>query len=63
LKSIEGVREVCGVYGDVDVIAKVEVKDLQSLDEIVIGRIQKITGVLGTTTLIAIQALHWRRPG
>lgn len=62
LKQIDGVQELCGVYGDIDMIAKVEVDDLRALDEIVIGRLQKIRGVQATTTLIGISALAWERP-
>jgi DNA-binding Lrp family transcriptional regulator len=61
LKSYPGVVEAAAIYGETDVIAKVEVPDQDALDELVIDRIQSLGAVESTRTFIAVGGLHWRR--
>ncbi len=47
--EIEGIREVFGQY---DIIARIEAKDLQELRKIIIDKIRNVQGVISTNTLI-----------
>jgi DNA-binding Lrp family transcriptional regulator len=61
LRSYPGVVEASAIYGETDVIAKVEVPDQDSLDELVLERIQSIAAVESTRTFIGVGSMHWRR--
>ena len=50
------------VYGETDVIAKLEVPSQAALDDLVIERIQAIPTVESTRTFIGIGSMHWQRP-
>ena len=63
LRSYPGVMEASGIYGETDVIAKVEVPDQNALDDLVIHRIQSIDAVESTRTFIAVGGMHWLRDG
>jgi len=52
LKRFPGVTEVQVVYGEYDVIARVELSDLALLDEVV-TMARKLPGVTRTSTLIS----------
>jgi DNA-binding Lrp family transcriptional regulator len=60
LLSYPGVVEASAIYGETDVIAKVEVPDQDALDELVLQRIQGIEAVESTRTFIAA-GVHWQR--
>lgn len=62
LRTYPGIVEAAGIYGETDVIAKIEVADQDALDELVVQRIQSIDAVDSTRTFIAIGAMHWVRP-
>jgi len=49
IKGLKGVTEANGVYGSIDIIAKIEGDDLASL---VVDEIRSIDGVTDTNTLI-----------
>jgi len=49
IKGIDGVVEAKGVYGSVDIIAKLEAENLA---ELVVDKIRKLDGVTDTNTLI-----------
>ncbi len=53
--------EASAIYGETDVIAKIEVDDAASLDDLVVNRIQAISVVESTRTFIGIGGLHWTR--
>ena len=55
LRSYRGIVEAAGIYGETDVIAKLEVPDQDALDELVVQRIQSIDAVESTRTFIAIE--------
>ena len=50
--QIEGVVEAQTVYGEFDIMSKVECKDLKSLDN-AITKVRKISSVIRTMTLIS----------
>lgn len=52
----KGVTEVYSCAGDVDLIAMVRVRDHEQIAEVVTGRIDKVPGVLRTTTHIAFKS-------
>ncbi len=54
LKTLEGVRSVDPVTGPYDVILTVEGKDLNTVGELVTGKIHPIAGVTRTVTCLAI---------
>lgn len=55
IKGLNPVKEVASIYGEYDLIAKVEIENLEKLDEFVFNTIRKIDGVERTTTLIVTQ--------
>lgn len=52
LCKIEGVKEVYGVFGRYDFVARVETKTLEELGNIVTDCIRGTGGVLSTETLV-----------
>jgi DNA-binding Lrp family transcriptional regulator len=61
LRSFEGVSEASVIYGETDVIAKVEVSDQDALDDLIIRRIQGLDEVEATRTFLAVGGMHWQR--
>jgi DNA-binding Lrp family transcriptional regulator len=51
LANFEEIEELYPLFGEYDLIAKVVVKDFESLSEIVIKKIRQIDGVIETKTL------------
>ena len=49
VKEIEGIREVFGEY---DMIARIEAKNIKDMRSIIITRVRSVPGVNSTTTLI-----------
>ena len=49
VKQIEGIREVFGEY---DMIARIEAKNLKEMRVIIISKVRAVPGVHATTTLI-----------
>ncbi|TQF73564.1 Lrp/AsnC family transcriptional regulator [Rhodococcus spelaei] len=54
--DIAGVSEVYSCAGDVDLIAVVKVRDHEQIAEVVTGGINKVDGVVQTTTHIAFRS-------
>jgi DNA-binding Lrp family transcriptional regulator len=52
LRSIEGVKEVQGVLGNFDILAKIEISSIKALREIITWKIRKIQKIRCTTTVI-----------
>lgn len=52
IKNLKGVTECRAVYGEFDVFVRLEVDDLNALDEIV-TKIRRIHGSIQSTTLVA----------
>ncbi len=61
LKTCEGVVEASTVYGESDIVAKVQVKDQKELDSLVMDQIHKIGAVESTRTFLVVERLHWQR--
>ncbi len=49
IKEVEGIREVFGQY---DIIARMEARNLKAMRSLIIDKIRSIPGVITTTTLI-----------
>jgi DNA-binding Lrp family transcriptional regulator len=56
IADLEGVSEVYSVAGDVDLVAMVRVRRHEDLHDTIAGRLNKVEGVLATTTHIAFQS-------
>lgn len=52
LKKIKGMQEVKAVYGEFDIVSRIEGVDLKALDEAV-TKLRKIPSVIRTVTLIS----------
>jgi len=50
--GIKGVKDVYGVFGRYDIIARVETKTLEDLGNLVTDKIRGIKGVLTSETLV-----------
>jgi DNA-binding Lrp family transcriptional regulator len=57
LRKLPGVREAAAVYGETDIVAKVEAKTLPELDKLIQGSPE----VKSTRTFVAVEKLHWTR--
>ena len=57
LKHISDVKEVHGVFGAYDILAKVESADVKTLRETVMWKIRKIGRVRSTLTLMGMEEL------
>ena len=55
LEHIDSVKEVHGVYGAYDIIAKVKNSEREKLRETIMWKIRKLEHVRSTLTLIGIQ--------
>jgi DNA-binding Lrp family transcriptional regulator len=56
IAELEGVSEVYSVAGDVDLIAVVRVREFDQIADVIAGQLDKVSGVLDTTTHIAFRA-------
>jgi len=59
IMEIKGVKEVTGVLGLYDVIAKIEAQDSVTLEQIITKHVRKIRHVLTTMTLIVILSISY----
>jgi DNA-binding Lrp family transcriptional regulator len=55
IAEIEGISEVYSVTGDVDLIAVARVRAHEELADVIADRLNKVTGVLETSTHIAFR--------
>ena len=56
IAGLEGVSECYSVAGDVDLVAIVRVRAFDDIAATIAGRLDRVSGVLNTQTLIAFQA-------
>ncbi|GAA4817978.1 Lrp/AsnC family transcriptional regulator [Tomitella cavernea] len=56
IADIPGVESVYSCAGDVDIVAVVQVRDHEAVADVVTGRINKIAGIVRTTTHIAFRS-------
>jgi DNA-binding Lrp family transcriptional regulator len=61
LRALPGIAEASAVYGETDIIAKLEVPSQAELDDLVIRQLQGIAEVEATRTFIVVGGLHWSR--
>ena len=61
LKGLAAIVEASVVYGETDIVARVEVASQAELDELVFRRLHAMPAVEGTRTFIVVHALRWRR--
>lgn len=61
MRSIEDIVEASTVYGDIDVVCRVEVADQPRLDRLVMHDLHAIPSVESTRTFIVVSDMHWRR--
>jgi len=54
LNKMDEVKEANSVTGDVDIIIKVEAKDIETIAKVILSRIHKIDGVERTATHIVV---------
>jgi DNA-binding Lrp family transcriptional regulator len=57
LSKLKEVIELHTIFGEYDLIAKIEAEDYESIGQIVIHKIKTIKGIIDTTTLTGIK-LH-----
>ena len=53
IEKLEAVKDATTVYGECDLVAKINVDNLDDLDTFIFDVVRSISGVIGTTTLIA----------
>jgi DNA-binding Lrp family transcriptional regulator len=51
LKKVSEIKELYPVFGDYDIIVKVEAKDADALGSVIINKIRSIPGISDTKTL------------
>jgi DNA-binding Lrp family transcriptional regulator len=56
IADLPGVTEVYSVTGDTDLVAMVRVREHEQLADVIAGTLNKVPGVLSTTTHIAFRA-------
>jgi DNA-binding Lrp family transcriptional regulator len=60
LKNVQEVIEIHPLFGDYDILVKIECSDIDRIGEIVIKRIRALKGVVDTKTLIGTKSLSGR---
>ncbi|MCD6564176.1 MAG: Lrp/AsnC ligand binding domain-containing protein [Thermoproteales archaeon] len=58
LKEVPEVKEAYIVYGVYDIVAKVEIEDVDKLKEIITARIRRLDKVRSTLTMIAVEGFQ-----
>jgi DNA-binding Lrp family transcriptional regulator len=61
LKALPAIVEASVVYGETDVVARVEVGSQAELDDLVFRRLHAMPAVESTRTFIVVHDLRWRR--
>ena len=55
LKEVNLVKEVCGTFGAYDVLAKLESRSSEELNNIISSKIRHLENIRTTTTLLTIE--------
>ncbi|MCW4055355.1 MAG: Lrp/AsnC ligand binding domain-containing protein, partial [Candidatus Bathyarchaeota archaeon] len=55
VSDLENVKDLETVYGEYDLLMKIEVETMDELDAFIFDTVRTIKGVEGTTTLITIE--------
>ena len=53
MTTVEGVTEVYIITGEYDLLAKMEIDNLEDAMDLIMGRIRNINGIEGTRTILA----------
>jgi len=61
LKKHPEVKEAAAVYGDTDIIAKIQAPSLIEVDQVIMDRIQESPDVKTTRTYLVVEKMHWTR--
>lgn len=61
LRKHPEVQEAAAVYGDTDIIVKVQAPSLIELDQVIMDGIQASPDVRTTRTYLVVEKLHWKR--
>jgi DNA-binding Lrp family transcriptional regulator len=57
LSKIPEITEVHPLFGEFDILVKIQSKDIDSIGDIVINKIRSITGIMDSKTLIGTKSL------
>ena len=57
LSKVPEIVEVHPLFGEFDIIAKIEADDFERLGNIIVNKIRSINGVIDTKTLTGVQSL------
>lgn len=60
-KHANSIKEAYAIFGDKDVIVKVEVNDVEELEKMIFGVIQSLPAVKVTRTFIAARSISFSR--
>jgi len=52
VKSIDSVKEVLGVFGNYDIVVKIECPNVEEMREIIAKKIRQLERIQNTTTLM-----------
>ena len=55
LKKIEHVKEACLTYGAYDIVVKVEADSREKLEEVITGKVRRISSVRSTLTMMVVE--------
>lgn len=61
LKALTQVKEASTVYGESDIIVRIETEDQEELDDLVMRQLHDIPAVESTRTFLVVRDLHWSR--
>ncbi len=61
LRKHPEVQEAAAVYGDTDIIVKIQAPSLIELDQVIMDGIQGRPDVKTTRTYLVVEQLHWKR--
>ncbi len=61
LSKYPEIKEAAAVYGDTDVVAKVQAASPEGLDRLIMDVIQGNPDVQSTRTLVVIEKYHWTK--
>ena len=54
LRSVNFVKEVCGTFGEYDILAKLESRSSEELNNIISSKVRHLDNVKTTTTLLTV---------
>ncbi len=58
ISNIEEIKEIYPLFGEYDILAKVEAEDIDQIGSIVISKIRAVAGVIDTKTFLTSKSLE-----